>query len=429
MKRSLSVLVLLLAVSIGFTIKSACGADTVKMTVVYDNYVHLDGTIAEWGFGCYIEGYERTILFDTGGNGETLLHNIDFLNIDLDNLDVVVLSHRHWDHVNGLSSVLSRNADIAVYIGASYIQNYSAFILAMGGTPVAVDEPVEICEHVHSTGELEGPPEEQSLILDTDEGLVIVTGCSHPGVHNIVRRAKEILDKEVYLVFGGFHLGAHSEAEVNHIIQELQQMGVEYCGPSHCTGDAAISLFEQAFGDHRLSAGTGKVFEISIKEISPDDTDGDSILDENDNCPMIANPEQEDSDSDGVGNVCDNCPDSSNPDQIDADLDGSGDVCDACTDTDDDDYGNPGYEANTCEEDNCPNAYNPDQAAVERGNIDCKGEVDVLDVLAVVNHILGTDPLAGAPFNRADCNADGKVDILDGVGIINVILGIGACEP
>ena len=428
MKKKLSLSVLLILAVIGFITNPVQGVDTVKLTVVYDNYLHLDGTIAEWGFGCYIEGYERTILFDTGGNGETLLHNIDFLNIDLDSLDVVVLSHRHWDHVNGLGSVLGRNADVTVYIGTSHIQNYSAFISAMGGRPVAVDEPVEICEHVHSTGELEGPPEEQSLILDTDVGLVIVTGCSHPGVHNIVRRAKEILNKEVYLVFGGFHLGAHSEAEVNQIIQELQQMGVEYCGPSHCTGDAAIALFEQAFGDHCLSAGTGKVFEVSIKEISQDDTDNDGILDESDNCPNEFNPEQEDSDSDGVGNVCDTCPDSSNPDQADADADGSGDVCDSCTDTDGDGYGDPGYQANTCEEDNCPHEYNPEQVTVTRGNIDCKGEIDVLDVLAVVNHILGTSPLIGVPYDRADCNADGKLDILDAVGIINVILGRGTCE-
>lgn len=417
---------LVLVVSV-FTIKAANGAETVKLTVVYDNYVHQEGTIAEWGFGCYIEGCEKTILFDTGGSGETLLSNIDFLNIDLDSLDVVVLSHRHWDHVNGLGSVLGRNAAVTVYIGASHIQNYSAFIAAMGGVPVAVDEPVEICEHVYSTGELEGPPEEQSLILDTDAGLVIVTGCSHPGVHNIVRRAKEVLDKEVYLVFGGFHLGGHSEAEVNQIIQELQQMGVQYCGPSHCTGDAAIALFEQAFGDHCLSVGTGKIFEFTISRPSEDDSDSDGIPDQGDNCPSNSNPGQEDADQDDVGDACDNCPSIQNANQGDADGDDAGDMCDDCTDSDGDGYGDPGFENNTCDEDNCPEVVNPDQAAVERGNIDCKGDIDVLDVLTVVNHILGTNPLAGAPHNRADCNADGSVNVLDAIGIINVILGTGSC--
>ena len=429
MRKNLFILVPLFRICTGFSVKQSWAADTIKMTIVYDNYVHQEGTTADWGFGCFIEGYDKTILFDTGWHGNILLANIDTLNVELDSLDVVVLSHNHGDHTGGLSSVLSRNPNVSVYIGTSYISEFSPFISAVGGTSIAVDEPVEICEHVYSTGELEGPVLEQSLIFDTDEGLVVITGCSHPGIVNILHRAKEVLDKDIFLVFGGFHLGGHTDAEVNQIIQEFIELGVENCGPTHCTGDNAIALFSMIYGDNYIPTGTGKVIEVSIKEISPVDTDGDGIIDENDNCPLNSNPEQEDSDSDSIGNVCDNCPNASNPDQADADADGSGDVCDACTDTDGDDYGDPGYETNTCDEDNCPDVSNPEQAAVERGNIDCTGGIDVLDVLAVVNHILGTDPLAGAPFNRADCNTDASVDILDAVGMINVILGTGACEP
>ncbi|UCE17298.1 MAG: T9SS type A sorting domain-containing protein [Gemmatimonadota bacterium] len=157
------------------------------------------------------------------------------------------------------------------------------------------------------------------------------------------------------------------------------------------------------------------------------DTDEDGILDVEDNCPYDANPLQDDTDTDGIGDACDNCPHEPNPDQIDDDGDGSGDVCDSCTDTDGDGYGDPGYAVNTCQEDNCPALSNPDQADVQRGNIDCQGDIDVLDVLAVVNHILGTTLLAGSPLERADCNDDGSVDILDALGIVNAILGIGNC--
>ena len=429
MKRSLSFLVLMIAIFTGFAVKPVCGADTVTLTIVYDNYMHQEGTIAEWGFGCFIEGYDKTILFDTGGNGETLLHNIDFLDVDLNSLDVVVISHIHWDHINGLGSVLSRTPHITVYMGTSYAHTRSPFISAVGGTTVAVDEPIQICEHVSSTGELEGSPPEQSLILDTDEGLVVVTGCSHPGIVNILRRAKEVLDKNIHLVFGGFHLGGQPDSVIHQIIQDFQELGVEYCGPSHCTGDHQIALFAEAYGDHYIPMGTGKVLTFSIQNISSRDTDNDGILDDDDNCPTHENPDQGDSDSDDVGDVCDNCPNEYNPEQIDADEDGLGDECDACTDTDNDGRGNPGYEANTCDEDNCPDMYNPEQAPVERGNIDCQGEIDVLDALATVNHILGTDTLAGAPYDRADCNADGAVDILDVLGIVNVVLGTGTCEP
>ena len=158
-------------------------------------------------------------------------------------------------------------------------------------------------------------------------------------------------------------------------------------------------------------------------------SDGDGLGDDCDNCPDVSNPEQGDFDGDGAGDPCDNCPEEFNPDQGDGDDDGEGDECDSCTDTDGDGYGDPGYPSNICEEDNCPVVFNPDQVAVERGDVDCNGEVDVLDVLAVVNHILAAAPLAGGPLDRADCNGVGGVNILDALGVINVILGVGECIP
>jgi hypothetical protein len=163
---------------------------------------------------------------------------------------------------------------------------------------------------------------------------------------------------------------------------------------------------------------------LTVREGQYGDVDGDGIADINDNCPDQFNPEQIDSDTDGVGDVCDNCPAQINYDQADGDGDGTGDVCDTCTDTDNDGYGDPGYPVNTCDEDNCPEAYNPDQADVESGDIDCDGDINVLDVLAVVNNILGMKLLLGAPFDRADCNGDGSVNVLDALSIVNIILGI-----
>jgi PKD repeat protein/putative intracellular protease/amidase len=160
------------------------------------------------------------------------------------------------------------------------------------------------------------------------------------------------------------------------------------------------------------------------------DTDEDGILNAEDNCPYEYNPGQEDTDGDGVGDVCDNCPEVANPDQTDGDGDGLGDPCDSCFDSDGDGYGNPGHPENLCAEDNCPGSYNPDQAEVERGDINCEGGINVLDVLSVVNHILGTSILNGAgPLERADCNDDGNINIVDALGIVNVILGIGECAP
>ncbi|UCE17852.1 MAG: T9SS type A sorting domain-containing protein, partial [Gemmatimonadota bacterium] len=160
-----------------------------------------------------------------------------------------------------------------------------------------------------------------------------------------------------------------------------------------------------------------------------EDIDEDGIFNDDDNCPLEFNPEQRDTDGDGVGDTCDNCPEDENHDQADGDSDGMGDVCDTCLDTDGDGYGNPEYPLNECEEDNCPNLYNPEQGSIERGDIDCLGGIDVLDVLAVVNHILGNSFLIGHPLDRADCNGDASVNILDALGIVNAVLGIGECGP
>ncbi|UCE18771.1 MAG: dockerin type I repeat-containing protein [Gemmatimonadota bacterium] len=166
-----------------------------------------------------------------------------------------------------------------------------------------------------------------------------------------------------------------------------------------------------------------KLFEFAS------DADGDGVIDGKDNCLYEVNVDQEDGDGDSTGDVCDNCPHFYNPDQDDSDGDTIGDACDACTDTDGDGYGDPGYPSSTCDGDNCPIVSNPDQAPVDRGDVDCRGGIDVLDVLAVARHIVSSPPLAGEPFHRADCNDDGHVDILDALGMINVILGLSHCEP
>lgn len=252
--------------------ESAEGTQQISMTIVYDNYMFKQGTQSDWGFSCFIEGTEKTILFDTGYQGHILLQNIDHLEIDLDSLDLIVISHNHLDHTGGIDSVLGRQSDVSVYFGSSFPRSFSHNIMNHGANPVQVDDPVDICKNVFSTGELDGPVIEQSLILDTEKGLVIITGCSHPGIVNILKKVKEIIDKNIYLVFGGFHLLNHSDAEINQIIQEFKTLGVEKCGATHCTGDRAIALFQEAYGEDYIPMGVGQIIQVSanpVKVIEP----------------------------------------------------------------------------------------------------------------------------------------------------------------
>jgi 7,8-dihydropterin-6-yl-methyl-4-(beta-D-ribofuranosyl)aminobenzene 5'-phosphate synthase len=236
---------------------------SLRFTVLYDNYVYTQGTETDWGFSCLIEGTERTILFDTGTQPSILFHNIDRLNVSIDDIDVIVISHQHGDHTGGLLSVLNRNPNVTVYLLESFSADFVRSVENTGAEVVLVDDSLQICACTYSTGELGVQIKEQSLVLDTSEGLIVVTGCSHPGIVTILERAREIVDKDIALVFGGFHLMNASDQDIQDIIERFRELGVQVCGPSHCTGDRQISLFRDAFGEDFVQMGTGRTLIIT----------------------------------------------------------------------------------------------------------------------------------------------------------------------
>ncbi len=260
--RRFSVFFVSLMLFMGSTIESVEGGRGVTLTVVYDNYVSTEGTKSDWGFSCLIEGMDKTILFDTGARGDILLGNMEVLGIDPAGVDIVVLSHIHHDHIGGLDAVLDEQPDVSVYFGDSFPASFDRLVSKRGASPTRVRGPVEISPHVFSTGEIAGPPPEQSLILDTQKGLIVITGCSHPGITTILKRAKEMFDSEIYLVFGGFHLIGVSESAVQTIIADFKKLGVTKCGPTHCTGDRAITLFRETYGKDCITMGVGQVIRV-----------------------------------------------------------------------------------------------------------------------------------------------------------------------
>lgn len=273
MKNLISTLLLILLIWVITLQAQTQTSEQITLTILYDNYVHQTGTTSDWGFACFIEGTAKTILFDTGNNGEILQGNIDTLKIKLANLDAIVISHNHGDHTRGLNSVLEKKSGIPVYFGNSFPESFSQNISEKNATPIRVDEPVQICEHVFSTGEIQGVVNEQALILDTENGLVVITGCSHPGIVTMLKRTEELHNKNIHLVFGGFHLMNHSDSEVNQIIEEFRELGVEKCGATHCTGDRAIELFKEAFGENYVPMGVGQVIKLSFGSTGTKKTD------------------------------------------------------------------------------------------------------------------------------------------------------------
>ena len=234
----------------------------VIITITYDNNPYSPGLRPDWGFSCVVRLREKAILFDTGGDGSILLRNMEALGIDPKTIHMVVLSHIHGDHVGGLASFLKRNSDVTVYMPISFPHRLKDTVRLSGARLKEVDEAKEILEGAFTTGELDGGIKEQSLAVRTSQGLVLVTGCAHPGVVKIIQKAKEIDKTRVHLVMGGFHLGGASASKIESIIENFVEMEVEKVGPCHCSGDLARSLFKKRFGLNYIECGVGMEIRI-----------------------------------------------------------------------------------------------------------------------------------------------------------------------
>jgi 7,8-dihydropterin-6-yl-methyl-4-(beta-D-ribofuranosyl)aminobenzene 5'-phosphate synthase len=235
------------------------GLQNISLTILYDNNPYHKLLDTGWGFSCLIKGTEKTILFDTGGSGPVLLNNMRKLGISPLEADLVVLSHIHGDHVGGLFDFLRENPDVDVYIPDSFPADFRNRIKAHKAGVKPVAGPERICRGVYTTGPLGRLLPEQSLVIRTDRGLIIVTGCAHPDIVAIVEKAKDLFPDEVLLVLGGFHLLGESERGLNAVISRLRRLGVQGAGPCHCSGDAARELFRREWKESYIAVGVGRV--------------------------------------------------------------------------------------------------------------------------------------------------------------------------
>ncbi len=226
----------------------------ITLTVLYDNTTAVPGTEADWGFSCLIRGTEKTILLDVGGRYEVLFKNLEALKVDPKEVQVITLSHAHPDHTAALLPFLLKDEEAKIYTPFDWPEQYLP--------STTVRAPLQICRNVYLTGAMGKSPVEQALVLNTADGLVVVTGCAHPGIVDMVARAKEMLDRPIDLVCGGFHLLNRSDDEVKEIIGQFRGLGVKRVGATHCTGEKQIALIRDAYGADFVPLGVGRVLEF-----------------------------------------------------------------------------------------------------------------------------------------------------------------------
>jgi 7,8-dihydropterin-6-yl-methyl-4-(beta-D-ribofuranosyl)aminobenzene 5'-phosphate synthase len=289
--RALAVITLLLA-------EIAVAGTPNRVTILYDSFGKSPSMTMDWGFAALVEYGGKRILFDTGNNAEIFEHNVKAVGVDLRNLDFVVMSHRHGDHMGGLAYLLKVNPTVKIYAPKErsgvygddqpsstwyrkdpslpaeqrYYSGAPPEIIHMGEAwPGAnfqlIDKNIEIVPGMYLIALVSDKPgtlelRELSLAIRTPDGLVLVVGCSHPGVERIVQEASAI-NPHINILFGGFHEIQAPDPEVERIATVLHnQYRLERVAPGHCTGEPEFTALKKIFGDHYVYAGVGSVVDL-----------------------------------------------------------------------------------------------------------------------------------------------------------------------
>jgi len=237
--------------------------ETTTITVIFDNNPFLNDLQTDWGFACLVEAGKTKLLFDTGDNGSILLSNMSKLDIHPEDIDLVFLSHFHHDHTGGLNDFLQKNSDVTIYYPQSFPTQLVESMKQSAATLVPISLFQRLRENIFSIGELGGSIPEQSIAIRTSKGILVITGCAHPGIIEILEAAKSSFPEEtIYLALGGFHLLHHTENELKSTINEILKMKVLNVGPSHCSGDAAREMFREIYKKNYIETGVGKKIVI-----------------------------------------------------------------------------------------------------------------------------------------------------------------------
>ena len=307
---------ILLVVLVGGFLLLPASAQEVTIQNLYDAFGPEDEALTrDWGYSALVRYGDVTILFDAGNNAGLLEKNAKALGVDLREVDFAVLSHRHSDHASGFDAFVERNTAATLYLppdgSLGMPSHWRTSVLPQDRHPElsrkemyyggdrregvyrpgprfrgANTEFVETSRWIapgvfllvtksELTGDfsrypphgqeprLEGLPE-LSLVLETEQGLVVITGCSHSRVEHIVSKAREEMKKDVALLVGGFHLGPYDNDTIEQLARELKEkMGVHRVAPAHCTGHAGFKVFRRVFGENYHYAGLGSVVRLS----------------------------------------------------------------------------------------------------------------------------------------------------------------------
>ncbi len=216
----------------------------VILLIVYDNTTTRLDLRADWGFSTLVEFHGQRVLFDTGANAEIFLTNLHTLGIEKSSIQKTIISHQQPDHSSALYRVLpSGLIDFLDGLGHDSRRTLSA----------------QVGPGMYTTGEIAGSPPEQALVIETEKGIVMLVSCAHPGIARMVETVEKQRNvRGIRLIVGGLHLYEQKEQQIRPIVAQLQKLNVQSLMLGHCTGDLALKVFREAYGDRCGTLGAGK---------------------------------------------------------------------------------------------------------------------------------------------------------------------------
>ncbi|MFH0736699.1 MAG: MBL fold metallo-hydrolase [bacterium] len=265
---------ILLQSSINYCQTDSVNPSDIKFTILYDDMPLNESFIGDQGFSCLIEIKGKLYLFDAGNVESVLKRNTEKLNVDCSKIETIFISHLHTDHICGLGGIIEKcNKPLLILPSEfpktqtpkakGYVEETLKKAEGIVSNIITIKGPSKIGDYFYSTGVMEEKTYEQSLIINTSKGLIILVGCSHPGIVEIVKQAKAQLKKDVYFVMGGFHLeGKKYPEKIKDIADELKGL-TKYIAAGHCNDEKAQEIFKGTFGKKFVNIKAGLSFKIS----------------------------------------------------------------------------------------------------------------------------------------------------------------------
>ncbi len=234
-----------------------------KIRLIAEGSTKRERRALRWGIS-FLAG---DILFDAFGRADVFWENIRRFRIDLSQVRHVVISHDDWDHIAGLQGLLQARPKMKVHVCEKAGEGLKGLVQSGRGTIVEVRLATKVSRRIFSTGQMRadtgrGILYEQALVIKTQRGISVITGCAHPGILRIVRKVIRDFGNNIYAVCGGFHMKDNDRVTNMKIVTALRALGVVRVAPLHCSGAGAVAVFKKVFGKHCVRWKEGALLEI-----------------------------------------------------------------------------------------------------------------------------------------------------------------------